>query len=274
MDSIKIAYVVATPELRYDEEMTACQGDVEEAFRSLRDLGYDGAELMIRDPDCIETGLFERLSREYGLEIPALCTGEVFGQDRLSFMDSDPEVRAKALQRTTKIIDFASIFGAQMNIGRLRGQFNRRIPRERSLSWMYDAFETISDYAATRGVTITIEPIPRVEWNNIFTIHDGIEVVERIKRKNVRLMVDIYAMNIEEKSILASLEVARPYLAHVHISDSNRLPPGGGNLDFACIAKAIRTIDYRGYISAELIQHPNREKAMAQTIEVLKSLRN
>lgn len=274
MGSIKIGYVVATPELRFDEGVTAYQGDVEEAFRRLRDLGYDGAELMIRDPDHIEKGLFERLSRDYGIEIPALCTGEVFAQDRLSFMDPDTTVRAEAIRRTKKIIDFASIFGAQMNIGRLRGQFCQEIPRERSLAWMYDAFETVSDYAAPRGVTITIEPIPRVEWNNLFTVRDGIEVVKKMGRKNFRLMADVYAMNIEEKSLAESFREARTYLAHIHISDSNRLPPGGGNLDFACITEAIWAIDYRGYVSAELIQYPDREEAMAQTIGILKSLQH
>jgi sugar phosphate isomerase/epimerase len=273
MGSIKIGYVVATPELHFDEGVTAYQGNMEEAFRRLRDLGYDGAELMIRDPDRIEKGLFERLSRDYGIEIPALCTGEVFGQDRLSFMDPDTAVRAEAIRRTKKIIDFASIFGAQMNIGRLRGQFCQEIPRERSMVWMYDAFETVSDYAAPRGVTITIEPIPRVEWNNIFTIRDGIEVVKKMGRKNFRLMADVYAMNIEEKSFAESFREAKPYLAHIHISDSNRLSPGGGNLDFAYIAEAVRVIDYRGYVSAELIQYPNQEEAMTRTIGILKSLR-
>jgi sugar phosphate isomerase/epimerase len=274
MESIRIAYVVATPELHFDDSVTACQGDVEKIFQRLQALGYDGAELMLRDPDSIEKGLFERLSRYYGIEIPALCTGEVFGQDRLSFMDPDAEVRAEAIRRTKSIIDFASVFSAQVNIGRLRGRLSREIPHERSIGWMYDAFETISEYAETRGVTLTLEPIPRVEWNNLFTIGDGIHVVQKMGRKNFRLMADVYAMNIEEKSFSDSLRLARPYLAHIHISDSNRLAPGGGNLDFASITKAIQAIDYRGYVSAELIQQPDWEEAMVRTIEILKSLRN
>jgi len=273
MGSIKISYVVATPGLRFDEGVTAYQGNMEEAFRRLRDLGYDGAELMICDPDRIEQGLFERLSRDYGIDIPALCTGEVFGQDRLSFMDPDKAVRAEAIRRTKRIVDFASIFGAQMNVGRLRGQFCPEIPREKSLDWMYDVLETISDYAAPRGVTITIEPIPRVEWNNIFTIRDGIEIVKKVGRKNFRLMADVYVMNIEEKSFEESFLEAKPFLAHIHISDSNRLSPGGGNLDFARIAEAIRAIDYQGYVSAEIFQIPDSDQAMAQTIGILKSLR-
>lgn len=273
MGSIKIGYVVATPELRLDEGVTAFQGDVEKAFRTLHELGFDGAELMIRDPDCIEKGLFERISRDYRIEIPALCTGEVFGQDHLSFMDSDSAVRTEAILRAKKIIDFASDFGAQMNIGRLRGQFCQNIPRETSLGWMYNAIETISDYAAPRGVTITIEPIPRVEWNNLFTIHDGIDVVQKMGRKNFRLMADLYAMNIEEKSLTESFRIAKPYLAHIHISDSNRLHPGGGNLDFTRISKVIQAIAYSGYISAEILQFPDSHQAMTATMNILNSFR-
>lgn len=272
MSSIKLGYVVATPDLRRDESITAYQGDTEAAFRRLHDLGYDGAELMIRDPDRLERAWFERLSTRYGIEVPALCTGEVFGQDHLSFMDPDEAVREQAVRRMRKIIDFASVFGAQVNIGRLRGQLHPDIPRERSLSWMYTALEMVADHAAPHGVTLTIEPVPRVEWNNIFTNRDGIEVVKKVGRANLRLMADVYAMNIEERSIAESFQEAQAYLAHIHISDSNRLAPGGGNMDFSRIAEAIRAIDYRGYVSAELIQYPDQDEAMETTIRVLKPL--
>ncbi len=272
MAKIKIGYVVATPEVRPDEGVTAYQGDTGTAFRRLRELGYDGAELMICDPACLDRAMVERLAREHRMEIPALCTGEVFGQDRLSFMDPDEGIRHEAVQRMKKIIDFASGFGAQVNVGRLRGQFHPEIPRERSRSWMFAACQTVTDHAAARGVTITIEPIPRVEWNNIFDIREGIEVVREMGRENFRLMADVYAMNIEEKSIAQSFREAKPYLSHIHISDSNRLAPGGGNLDFPKIAEAIRAIDYRGYVSAEILQSPSQDIAMETSIQVLRPL--
>ena len=54
MSAIKIGHVVATVELRLEESATAYQGDMEAAFRRLRDLEYDGAELMVRDLDRLE----------------------------------------------------------------------------------------------------------------------------------------------------------------------------------------------------------------------------
>ena len=62
-DKTKISYFVATAELRIDAKVTAYQGDMETAFRKLSDLGYDGAELMILDPDVVDRDRVEQLSR-------------------------------------------------------------------------------------------------------------------------------------------------------------------------------------------------------------------
>jgi len=270
MSMIKLAYLVATPELRIDETVTAFQGDTREAFRRLRDLGYDGAELMIREPDSVDPARMKRLSQEYGIEIPVICTGEVYGQDYLSFMDPDESVRLEAIRRMKKIIDFASPFGAQVNIGRLRGRFYPEIPRETSLAWMYSAFQDIADYCAARGATLILEPASHIYSNNINSTQEGIEVVRKMGNEHFKLMVDLFHMNLEDKSIEKSFIEAKPYLTHIHICDSNRLAPGRGNLDFKKIMHIIKLIGYRGYISAEIIQFPRQEIALEETITVLR----
>jgi hypothetical protein len=97
-DKIKLGYLVATAELRIDEKVTAYQGGMETAFHKLSELGYDVTELMILDPDFVERDRVEQLSREYGIEIPVLCTGEVYGQGALSFMDPDQWKEASTMQ--------------------------------------------------------------------------------------------------------------------------------------------------------------------------------
>ena len=54
MSKIKIGYVVATPEVLFNENLIAYQGDTEDAFKKLRDLGYEGAELMLANPDIVK----------------------------------------------------------------------------------------------------------------------------------------------------------------------------------------------------------------------------
>ena len=59
---------------------------------------------------------------------------------------------------------------------------------------------------------------------------------------------------------------------HVHVGDSNRLPPGGGHLDFAEIVRTLREIGYAGYLSAELLAEPDPDAAAQATIEHLRRL--
>jgi sugar phosphate isomerase/epimerase len=269
---IKLAYFVATPELRIDDKVTAYQGDMETAFHKISELGYDGAELMILDPDVVDRDRVEQLSRQYDIEIPVLCTGEVYGQGGLSFMDPDQSIRTEAILRMKKIIDFASPFGAQVNIGRLRGRFTMDIPKETSLAWMYAAFEVVTDYAAERGVTIILEPVPYIFCNNINSTQDGIAVVKRMGRENFRLMADIFSMNLEDISMERSFNDAKPYLTHIHVCDSNRLAPGRGNLDFGKILGMIKASGYTGYISAEINQHPDQEIVIEEAVNVLRPL--
>ena len=271
-EMIKLCYFVATPELRVDENVTAYQGDMENAFRMLRELGYDGAELMILEPDSVNRNRVEQLSREYDIEIPALCTGEVYGQGGLSFMDPDESIRTEAISRMKKIVDFASPFEAQVNIGRLRGQFSTKIPKETSLAWMYAAFEEVTDYAMERGVTIILEPVPYFACNNINSTQDGIEVVKKMGRDNFRLMLDIFSMNLEDISMERSFTDAKPFLAHIHVCDSNRLAPGRGNLDFEEIVNMIKASGYTQYISAEFFQHPDQDIVIEETSNVLRPL--
>jgi sugar phosphate isomerase/epimerase len=214
----------------------------------------------------------EQLSRKYDIEIPVLCTGEVYGQGGLSFMDPDQSIRTEAILRMKKIIDFASLFGAQVNIGRLRGQFTMEIPKETSQAWMYAAFEEVTDYAAQRGVTIILEPVPYIFCNNINSTQDGIAVVRRMGRENFRLMADIFSMNLEDISMERSFNDAKPYLTHIHVCDSNRLAPGRGNLDFGKILNMLKASCYSGYISAEINQHPDQDIVIEEAINVLRPL--
>ena len=272
MSKIKLGYFIATPELSFNEDVTAYQGEISEAFRKLNNLGYDGAELMLVDPKRVEQRKIMHLSQKYRIEIPVICTGEVFVQSHLSFMDPDKSVRIEAIQRMKDIIDFAKPFGAMVNIGKLRGRFFPKIRREKSLDWMYFAFNDVADYAFEKGVILVLEPIPYVFCNNINTTQDGIDIVKNVGKENFKMMVDLFSMHIEDQSLEKSFKDVKPYLKHIHICDSNRLAPGRGNLDFKKIINIIKNIKYDGYISVEIIQVPDKDIVLKESIEFIKPL--
>jgi sugar phosphate isomerase/epimerase len=66
-------------------------------------------------------------------------------------------------------------------------------------------------------------------------------------------MADTFHMNVEERSISGSILAFGDLLNHVHLSDSNRLAPGLGHIDFAEVLQALREVGYRGGLAFELI---------------------
>jgi len=269
MSQLKLAYVVAAPDLRRDERVTALPGGLAGSFRRLAERGYDGAEIMVGDPDLPEWGSLPELARECRLEIPVLCTGELYGQYGLSFMDPDESVRRRAVETTCQVIDHASRLGAAVNIGRLRGRLRPEVARGTSLGWMYAAFDRISAHAAPRGVILLLEPVAYPFCNLINSTRDGLTAVAKVGRPNFRLMLDVFTMQMEDRSMAEAFREARPRLGHIHLCDSNRLAPGMGIFDFAGIVQAIRESGYRGYVSAEIYQAPDPAIALDRTTAVL-----
>jgi len=88
----------------------------------------------------------------------------------------------------------------------------------------------------------------------------------------VKLLCDLFHMNIEEVDIAAALMAAGSCLGHVHFVDSNRRPAGNGHLDYGPIARALNSLDYGGYASAEALAWPDSSAAARQTITRFRQL--
>jgi sugar phosphate isomerase/epimerase len=82
----------------------------------------------------------------------------------------------------------------------------------------------------------------------------------------VKLLCDLFHMNLEEADIAAALRLAGPRLGHVHFADSNRRAIGLGHTDVAPIAAALKDIGYAGYVSAEVLPLPDATTAARQTM--------
>jgi sugar phosphate isomerase/epimerase len=91
-----------------------------------------------------------------------------------------------------------------------------------------------------------------------------------MRSKNVKLLVDLFHANIEERSIASGLRLAGAQLGHVHFADSNRQAIGFGHTDLNPIVEALSEISYKGYVSAEILAVPDPDAAAARTMASFK----
>lgn len=231
-------------------------------------LSYNGVELGIKDPESVSLKEIDKVLSSFKLPLIAQGTGRAFTEDRISLSSEEKSIRDMAIKRLKSHIDFASYFSSFVIVGLIRGNVKNDIEK----NYVKDGIVEVCDYAKAKGVKILLEPINRYEINWINTVEEAYNFIIELGRKNLGLLIDTFHMNIEEPSIAGSIFKTRQLIGHVHIADSNRLAPDWGHIDFKDIFRILDSIGYRGFISAELINKPSVEEAIAQTAKYIKAI--
>ena len=109
----------------------------------------------------------------------------------------------------------------------------------------------------------------------IKTVADGVKLIGSLRAKNVKLLCDLFHMNIEERRTLlsASDRSGVRMVGHVHFADSNRRAVGFGHTPMSPILSALRRIGYDGYLSAEVLPLPDSERGRAANDRQLSRVR-
>jgi len=266
--ALKLSLVISVEQTEF--AAVAVRGTWQEAVRTAAALGYDGVELAVRDPARLDAATVRRTVRDAGLEVPAIGTGQAYLADGLSLSHPDEGIRARARERVEAHVHLASQLGAAVIIGLLRGRISddRAAADER----LADSLHRLLPAAERAGVPILFEPVNRYETDYLLTVDDVLQFIQRVGSPLLGVLADMFHMNIEEASIEDALRRAGGRLKHVHAADSNRRAPGWGHLDFPRILSVLREIGYRGYLSAEILPHPDPHRAASQAIQYLRGV--
>jgi sugar phosphate isomerase/epimerase len=266
---VKLAIVLSTHVAQF--QAVAFKGDFEGNVKRIAEYGYDGVELAIRDPKLVDPDELETVVRRHGLEVPAIGTGQAWGEERLSFTSDDAAVRRAAIERIKSHVPLAQRFGALIILGLIRGITPSGQSHEQSMAYLVEALQECCGVAATQGVRFALEPLNRYETDLVHTVAEGMELIRRVGAPNLGLLLDTFHMNIEEPSIEASIRDCGERIFHFHVADSNRWHPGAGHLDFRGILAALREAGYHGYVSGEFMPLPDGETSARRAIEVLRA---
>jgi len=264
-----LGYQIATPEVAYSPDLTCLWGELEPNVRLLAEIGYDAVEFMTLDPSQLDPKAINTLLEKYHMRTAMVCTGELFGTLRLSFLDDDPEIRQQAAARTRKIIDFAAALKANINIGRLRGSM--RPPKEENLASLVQLLKELADYAAQRDVCIFLEPIEKAEINFIHTIADGAQLCALVGSPHFKVMKDCCAMYLEEPSLKDAVSLyAKDWVGHVHLTENDRYYPGhSDSIPFKEFIGWLKESGYVGPFVIEVLPLPDAETSARLSFQTI-----
>jgi 5-keto-L-gluconate epimerase len=232
-------------------------------------LGYDGVELALRYASQVDVPRVKRRLAATGLEIPCISSGQVFAADHLYFTHPDSAIRDAAVNRIIEMVRLAAEFGSKVNTGRVRGLIQEGEGPEPAHRRYLDCLNRCADVAEPLGVELLVEPVNRYEVNFINNCAEGLEIVRMLGRSCVKLMPDLFHMNIEDASFCGAFTAAKDFVTYVHVADSNRWAPGWGHMPFDEIFCILAEIEYDGYLTAEILPVPDPDSAAQQAARFL-----
>ena len=232
--------------------------------------GFDAVEIFVPSYDPLPelAGLLE----QHNLKLAAIGTGAGWVKHKLSLTDGNENIRAKAVQYVKGVIDLAAEYDAPAIIGSMQGKSGDGVSHQGAILHLKESLEELGEYAKGKGQPLFYEPLNRYETNLFNTLAEGSAIIDSLQTKNVKLLADLFHMNIEESDIAQAIRDAGDRVGHVHFVDSNRRAAGLGHMDHAPIVAALKEIGYEGYLCAEAFPKPDADTCAATTIETIKKL--
>lgn len=241
--------------------------DLGAACQEAASLGFDAIEIFAPSGHCVNRAELQKLLGQHRLQLAAVGTGAGMLLHGHSLSDPDVEARKQACAFVREIIDFGADFGAAAIVGSMQGKAGGARDREAALEDLGNSLRKLAAHAARRGAELLFEPINRYETDLVKTLSEGMNLLDSVGAENLKLLADLFHMNIEEADPAASILTSSGAIGHVHFVDSNRRAAGFGHMNYKPIARALIEVGYNGFASAEAFPFPDSAGAALRTIE-------
>jgi sugar phosphate isomerase/epimerase len=252
---------------------------LEETIKRIARIGYDGIEIGAGAPHAYPEHLtkerrreVKRLLDEHGITLSSMLPAPSGGPGNNPASPCSEE-RRHAIEHYKKLAELCAEWAGKTLIY-LPGWRIFGTTRRQAWAWSREALTEIAEHAGEHGVTMVIEPTSH-DTNMCESSYDAIELMEDVASPNVKLMFDSFHVLYRREIISDYVYEMGENLAHIHISDNDRLPPGAGYGDFEGMMDALLDIGYDGWLTMETGFHQRGievDKDARVSLEYLRNL--
>jgi hydroxypyruvate isomerase len=226
---------------------------VPQAMALLNRLGYDAFEMFDwRDPELLETFVAEK--NESSLFCACLVANKGVTAPGCGLVN--PRERQGFLRELGASIEAAKKMDCKQLVV-LTGNELGGMPRPEQMSHAVAALREAAPLLEKNGVTAIIE-ILNTYVNHagyfLYRVRDGAELVDQVGSANVKLLFDIYHVQIMEGNLIENIRTNIDRIGHFHVGDvPGRHEPGTGEINYRNVFKAIYELGdrFQGSVALE-----------------------
>jgi sugar phosphate isomerase/epimerase len=222
--------------------------------------------------------------RRHGLT----CAIAPNGMPGFAFMKgfNNPRYRDEVLTRTRETIDACAAAGVP-NVIAFTGYkwkdadnpSSGAIGADEGADNCVAGLKQIADYAEARGVTVCVEHLNSRDHSHPMKGHPGYQgddldyvarIIRRVGSPRVKLLFDVYHVQIMNGDLIRRLDETKDILGHVHTAGN----PGRCELDekqeiqYAPIMRKLVEIGYQGYVGHEFIPTRNPVDGLREAVRL------
>ena len=247
--------------------------------RRVAELGYTGLEvapftlaLRITDVTSARRAELRQQAESEGVQIIGLHW-LLAKTEGFHLTSTDPTVRKRTGEYFAELTRAAADLGGDILV--LGSPFQRNIPDGCTHAEADDlAADTLGHclkvLEASR-VYLCLEPLTPAETNFMNTAACGVSLIRKLGHPFVKLHLDVKAMSAEVAPTPDVIRANREHLHHFHANDPNKRGPGFGDTDFRPIFKALREVEYAGWVSVEVFDYtPDPDTIARESIRYMR----
>ncbi len=221
-------------------------------FAQFKKWGFDTVEIPVEDPSHIDPAKVKAAAEKAGLAVGSICACMGPGRD----LRGTEEEQKTGSDYIRTLIDQAAVIGCPRIIGPLYsvvGKADAVEPAQQKVEFdlVVKNLKALAKHAESKGVLLCVEPLNRFETDFLNTCDKGLKLLKAVGSKAVKLHLDTFHMNIEEKNQAEAILKAGKHLGHFHACGSDRGTPGNDHIDWKPIVAALKKIGYDGDVVIE-----------------------
>jgi len=237
--------------------------DFYDRFAAAADLGFEAVEFW--DPAGRDLNRIARLSAQHHLSIAVCCASEAW---KYNLSGSGENVTAN-LEKSIHIVNELGCSGVIVLSGDKEPHFVWQENR------IIDNLKRIADKVEKAGITICLEALnSKVDHKGYFLDTSGIgfDILQKVGSDRIRLLFDIYHMQIMEGNIIHTITQNIISIGHFHSAGvPGRHEHFSGENDYPNILKAIEAAGYNGYFGLEYWPTYDHKSSIRDVLGYLKS---